>query len=138
MIKNDPEQLILSWLDQMPKKHRDTLVSQYIFMTCTDSGDLALSGDEGWQYFRKMLTEPDFPLRRVARLLTTRSLLSFVLDLPSANAHWENLPNESDKTMTSLDAAQYLRAGQHFQKMIQSDLSDAAISEWLLDLEGRF
>ena len=81
MLKNDPEQLILSWLDEIPKKYRDILVGQYIFMTCTESGDLVLSGDAAWQYFRKKMTEPDFPLRRVARLLTTRSLLSFLLIL---------------------------------------------------------
>jgi hypothetical protein len=136
MLKNDPEQLILSWLDEIPKKYRDTLVGQYIFMTCTESGDLVLSGDAAWQYFRKKQTEPDFPLRRVARLLTTRSLLSFLLDFFSADAHGENLANGSAKTLPSLDAVQYLRAGQHFRKMAEMGLSDAALQEWLLDLES--
>lgn len=136
MLKNDPEQLILSWLDEIPKKYRDILVGQYIFMTCTESGDLVLSGDAAWQYFRKKMTEPDFPLRRVARLLTTRSLLSFLLDSFSADTHGENLANGSAATLPSLDAVQYLRASQHFRKMAEMGLSDAALQEWLLDLEG--
>ena len=135
MLKYDPEQLILSWLDEIPKKYRDTLVCQYIFMTCTDSGDLVLSGDEAWQYFRRKLLEPDFPLRRVARLLTTRSLLSFLLDYFSVDAHGETLGNGSAKTLPSIDVLQYLRADQHFRKMVETGLSDAALQEWLLDLE---
>ena len=104
-------------------------------MTCTESDDLVLSGDDAWQYFRKKLMEPDFPLRRVARLLMTRSLLTFLLDFFSADADGENLANGSAKTLPSLDAVQYLRAGQHFRQMVESELSDAALHKWLLDLE---
>ena len=135
MSKYDPEQLVISWLDELPKRCRDALVYQWIFMTCTESDDLVLSGDDAWQYFRKKLMEPDFPLRRVARLLMTRSLLTFLLDFFSADADGENLANGSAKTLPSLDAVQYLRASQHFRQMVESELSDAALQEWLLDLE---
>ena len=135
MSKYDPEQLVISWLDELPKRCRDALVYQWIFMTCTESDDLVLSGDDAWQYFRKKLMEPDFPLRRVARLLMTRSLLTFLLDFFSADSDGENLANGSAKTLPSLDAVQYLRAGQHFRQMVESELSDAALHKWLLDLE---
>lgn len=135
MTQSDPEQLILSWLEELPKRYRDQLVCQYIFMTCTESNDLALSGDEAWQYFRKKLIEPDFPLRRVARLLTTRSLLTFLLDFFSADAHGEQVTNQSARDLPSLDAIQYLRAGLHFREMAETGLSDAVLQEWLLDLD---
>jgi hypothetical protein len=136
MSKYDPEQLVLSWLDELPKRYRDALVCQWIFMTCTESDDLVLSGDDAWQYFRKKLIEPDFPLRRVARLLTTRSLLTFLLDCFSADAFGGNLVNGSVKIVPSLDALQFLRIGQHFRKMAETDLSDVVLQEWLQDLES--
>ena len=105
-------------------------------MTCTESDDLVLSGDNAWQYFRKKLLEPDFPLRRVARLLTTRSLLTFLLDCFSADALGGNLVDVSVKSVPSLDALQFLRIGQHFQKMAETNLSDSVLQEWLQDLES--
>ena len=105
-------------------------------MTCTESDDLFQSGDDAWQHFRKKLIEPDFPLRRVARLLTTRSLLTFLLDRFSADALGGNLVNGSVKFVPSLDALHFLRIGQHFRKMAETDLSDAVLQEWLQDLES--
>lgn len=136
MPRPDPEQLILAWLEGVPKRYRDTLVCQWIFMTCNDSDELVLSGDEAWRSFRKKLLEPDFPLRRVARLLTIRSLFSFLLDYLSADAHAASRDDGADRTLPSLDAVQYLRANQLFRELAEADLSDAALQMWLQDLDA--
>lgn len=111
------------------------LVSQSIFMTCSVSDDLVLSGDQAWQYYKKKLTETDFPLRRVARLLTARSLLTFLLDCLSADVHGDYSSSGAERTVPSIDALQFLRAGQQFRALVATDLSDDVLQDWLADME---
>lgn len=136
MAKPAPDQLLLAWLAEMPLRHRDTLLSRYIFMTCSDSADLVLSGEEAWRYFVKQLLKPDFPLRRVARLLEARTILAFLLDILSTDSQEPTLAEGSAVALPSIDAAQFQRAAHHLRTLAAAELADEALQEWLLVLQG--
>lgn len=131
-----PDQLLLSWLNALPQRHREALAHRYVFMTSNDTADFCLSGGDAWRYFEKRLLEPDFPLRRVARLLIARDLLNFILACSSSDVLQTLLSDETVNLLPSLDNAQFLRAGQHLRELCQAGLSDAALEDWLLALQG--
>jgi hypothetical protein len=135
MPVTSPELLLLNWLEELPKTIADTLVARYLFMISANSEDFVLRGEEAWKYFKHLLTEPDFPLRRVARLLTLRAQFSFLLELSDSNNLVSLPPTGQDANLYPLDSAQILRARQRWRKFCESGLSDAALQSWLLDMQ---
>ena len=135
MDNKPPDQLLLSWLSDLPQRHRETLVRRYIFMTSADSADFSLSGEAAWQHFKKQLLEPEFPLRRVARLLMARVLLTFLLERFCSDFQQTSLSVENADTLPSFDAAHLLRASQHLHELCETELSDAALQDWLMFLQ---
>ena len=136
MDKETPDNLLLQWLRDVPSWQKEALVSHYIFMTSFDSGDFALTGEDSWRYFENRLTKPEFPLRRVSQLLTIRALFTFLLEFSDSNTF--PLPTaveEADK-FYPFDAAQFLRTCKRWQELCQTGLSDVALQNWLIDLQG--
>ncbi|MEA3544749.1 MAG: hypothetical protein U9R69_05945 [Thermodesulfobacteriota bacterium] len=136
MNREAPDKLLLQWLGGIPVWQREALASHYIFMTSSDSGDFAFNGDEAWCHFEARLNRPEFPLRRVARLLTVRSLFTFLLEFSDPGTFPVPHPNGAGDEFYPFDSAQFLRSCNRWSDLCQTGLSDKALQEWLLSLQG--
>jgi hypothetical protein len=131
-----PNKLLLNWLDKLPQWQRESLIKQYIFMTSTNSSDFAFTDEEAWQYFERLLIKPDFPLRRLAQLLTVRALFSFLLEQSDPSGFLPVPLVEKNDNCHTLDSAQFIRTCQQWRELCQTGLSDHALQAWLFTLQG--
>jgi len=133
--RDTPEQVLLLWLDELPLWLREALVKHYNFMAGVNTAEFVFSEEEAWSHLKVHLTEPEFPLRRVARLLTVRALLTFLLELSEPNSLLEASPAENIDSLRAFEAAQLLRTRNDWDKLCRDDLSDVILHEWLLLLQ---
>lgn len=126
-----PDRLLLQWLNEIPPWQREALASHFIFMTSSDSGDFAFDGAEAWHHFEANLIKSEFPLRRVAYVLTARTLFSFLLQFSAPGTFPVPHPGGGRDAPYPFDSAQFLRSCQRWQDLCQSGLSDGALQEWL-------
>jgi len=136
MDRKAPDKLVLEWLGEIPLWQRDALVTHYVFMTSPDSGHFALSGVEAWHHFKTLMTQPEFPLRRVALILSVRALFTFLLEFSEPGTFPVASQNNNVDEIYPFDSIQFLRSCKHWRQLCQEGLSDGAIQEWLLSLQG--
>ena len=135
MDNQSPDKLLLQWLDDIPNWQREALALHYIFMTSTDSGDFSLTEAEAWQRFKFLIKQPEFPLRRVSRLLTIRALFTFLLEFSDSNTFPFPPSVEATEEVYPFDAVQFLRICKSWRDLCQTGLSDVTLQNWLLELQ---
>jgi len=131
MDKVTPDKLLLQWLGEIPPWQREALASHYIFMTSSNSGDFVLNGDEAWCHFAASISREEFPLRRVAHLLTVRTLFTFLLDFSEPGTFPITHPSGIDDKPYPFNSAQFLRSCHLWHELCGTGLSDGALQEWL-------
>lgn len=136
MDKSTPDKLLLQWLDEIPGWQREALASHYIFMTSSDSGDFAFNGAESWCYFETRIKRVEFPLRRVAHLLSVRALFTFLLEFSDPGTFPVTHPADTGDGIYPFDSAMFLRSCYRWRELCQTGLSDEALQEWLMFLQG--
>lgn len=128
--EKSPEQITLRWLNELPPMVSHILVMRFILMTSQDSGDFALSGQESREHFARFLGEPDFALRRLARILTVRSVFNFILE--QEDEFFSACSSDSsDVNLPSFDAAQILRVQKSWRDLCRHRLSNEQLVVWL-------
>jgi len=134
-VSMTPDKLLLQWLGEIPLWQREALARHFIFMTSSDSGDFAFDGAEALRHFEASLIKAEFPLRRVAYVLTARTLFTFVLQFSAPGTFPVAHPGGDCGAPFPFDSAQFLRSCQRWQNLCQSGLSDGALQEWLISLQ---
>lgn len=135
MDKSTPDKLLLQWLGEIPSWQREALASHYIFMTSSDSGDFAFNGPESWHYFEARLKQVEFPLRRVAYLLTVRTLFTFLLEFSDPGSFPVPNPVGNSDGTCPFDAAKFMQSCHRWHELCEKGLSDEALQEWLYFLQ---
>jgi len=133
--EKSPEHATLRWLSELPPLVCHLLVMRFILMTSQDSGDFALTVEESLEYFAHYLCEPDFSLRRLARILTVRSVFSFILE--QDDEFFSTCSVDSlDSNVPSFDAAQILRAQKSWRDLCRHHLANEQLVVWLRGQSG--
>ena len=128
-----PDKLLLNWLSELPPWLRRSLSQRYIFMTCVDSAELTLFGDDAWSHLSILLEKSDFPMRRVARLLSVRTIFTFLLELSDSEiSSIFFIPDGVDHSFPLV----LVRARKQWRDLCKSELSDTALKDWLFFLQG--
>jgi len=128
MSEHDPEQAILSWLENQDHTISVFLVRSYIFMTSHKSDDFTLNDQESLNHFLHLMTQTDLPQRRVARILSVRTLFSFLLN----NSDLQT----TDDQIHSIQLAHQLKARQSWQQFCQEQLEDHVLLDWLRQMKA--
>jgi len=123
MSEHDPEQAILYWLENQDHTISVFLVRSYIFMTSHQSDDFTLNDQESLIHFQHLMTQTDLPQRRIARILSVRTLFSFLLN----NSDLQT----TDAQIHSIQLAHQLKARQGWQQFCQEQLDDYVLLDWL-------
>jgi hypothetical protein len=131
----DPEQNFRDWFMTLPLWQRHALAYFFYLMTSAHSGDFALSGAESLQRFEADLGSGDFPIRRVARLLSIRAVFSFIY-ADEEFARQFVLTRRSDLAgdPTQIAAYQWMRDAHSWQRLCDAGLSDRSLHRWLAAL----
>ncbi len=75
----------------------------------------------------------DFPLRRVAQLLSVRVIFTFLLELSDFEIYPDFFsPDEVDNSYQ----LRLVRAHSHWCELCQAELSDTALQGWLIFYRG--
>lgn len=130
----EPEQQLLAWFETLPIWQQRTLAHLYTMMTSSNTAYFALDGDEALRHFRNVVSMPDFPVRRVARLLQVRSVFSFVFyDVEFVRRYMLDNPGLSNR---EVDVAPHSwdRCAANWRKLCATQLSDASLHCWLMQL----
>ena len=136
IVNESPENRVLLWLDELPQWIRTALIKHYIFMTSNESSEFVFTDEEAYRFIRARLTEPEFPLRRVSRLLTLRTMLTFLFDSADSDTLFSFLPTPQSKDFPPFNAAQLLHTRKSWDKLCQDELSDSSLKRWLKLLQG--
>ena len=131
IINDSPENRFLVWLDGLPRWISIALIKNYLFMSGNDCSEFILTDEQAYNFIRSRLTASEFPLRRVSRLLTLRTMLTFVFDSAESETLFSLLPNTQSRDLPPLNAAQLLYARNGWDKLCQTDLSDSSLKQWL-------
>jgi len=129
MTRQAPDVALQQWLDMGDPSIIMTLVKNYLLMTTERSEDFALDEAEALAYVKQQITRPDFPQRRVARLLIIRSLFSFLLD----QDRLMSIPQQ--ETVLPIKAAHMLQVQRQWKELCENDLADSALIRWLEEME---
>ncbi len=124
----DPELAILSWLKACDQNVSFFLLRHYFFMTSERSDDFVLDAEASLARFQHLLTLPEFPQRRLARILHVRTLFSFVFD------HYIIKHPQNDK-VSSINHAYQVKAKKSWEAVCRQFLADDILKSWLLSLE---
>ena len=132
----NPEQEFLSWLQSLPKWQSCILAHLYFLMTSADSGDFAMSGNEALCRFESIMQEPEFLVRRIARLLMVKGVFNFIFyDLEFVLG--DLAPNSTLNTqpMPVLATHQWMRCANQWIQLAEGALADESLHGWLAQPE---
>jgi hypothetical protein len=130
----EPEQQFLTWFATLPLWQQRTLAHLYTMMSSPNTAYFALDGDEALRHFRNVVSMPDFPVRRVARLLHVRAVFSFVFyDVEFVRRYMLDNPGLNHG---AVDVAPHHwdRCAANWRKLCTTQLSDATLHCWLMQL----
>ena len=131
----NPEQAFLKWFEDLPPGQRHTLAYLYILVTSGNSGDFALTGEEALSRFHTLLRTPDFPLSRVARMVSIRGVFSFLFfDDDFVQRYVSSYPLPSGGAPLSLSRYQWLRTTVRWRRLSENALSDGVLHRWFRSL----
>ena len=132
---SSPEDIFLLWFNQLPPMQRCTLAHLYVIMTSSDSGDFALTELEALSRFEAIMQEPEFPVRRVARLLAIRGVFNFIFaNVSFLVGYVESRPALLSGDSIALAPHQWKRVATRWKCLTAGDLSDGALHGWLASL----
>ncbi len=133
----DPEKSFIHWFNLLPGWQKKTLSRLFILMTSSHSGDFALSGSESLQKFLSPFDSADFPIRRIARLLSIRAVFNFIyLDIDFAQQFVLQKGSDAVGEMVDISGYQWLRDAKSWHRLSETVLSDVALHQWLRRLES--
>jgi len=136
IINDSPENRFLLWLDGLPRWISIALIKNYLFMSGNDCSEFILTDEQAYNFIRSRLTASEFPLRRVSRLLTLRTMLTFLFDSADSDTLFSFLPTPQSKDFPPFNAAQLLHTRKSWDKLCQDELSDSSLKRWLKLLQG--
>ena len=132
---DNPECHFWIWFDSLPAWQRQTLAKLYIVMTSSNNADFILSGKESLDRFEIDTRTPDFEIRRVARLLTIRSLFSFLLsDISYIQNFFTKHPADEHDAPVSLSTYQWKQIAEKWKLLCTGSLSDSALHNWMYNI----
>jgi len=133
----NPEYILLKWFDTLPPSQRQTLAYLYILMTSGNSGDFAMTGEEAVRHFQMLVATPDFPLRRVARLVSIRGVFSFLFfDADFVQRYVTLHPAPTEGAPLPISRYQWLRSTVQWRRLSERVLSDNVLHGWLKNLNS--
>jgi hypothetical protein len=134
MPEVEPERRFLVWFDSIPVWQQRTLAHLYTMMTSPNTAYFALDGAEALQHFFNVVARPDFPVRRVARLLQVRAVFSFVFyDVEFVRRYMlDNLVLQTESVSSSIHP--WDQCAQSWYNLRNTELSDASLHQWLMQL----
>ena len=127
-----PERALLNWLEQLSDGLPEALIRGYILMSSPTSDEFALTDEEASSWFHHQIAAPDFPLRRVARILSVRTMFHFLLYQPYLESQW--LVDVGN--LHYLHSARFHQARRRWEQLLQQELSDQNLMNWLTELQG--
>lgn len=128
-----PDNSLIRWVNSLSTEVRQILLRRFIFMSSNNSDDFALTAEECDEYFHHHVYKIDFPLRRVARLLTVRALFDYLLN----QCHFNVLLDDENTNIIPIINAHWYQAQQSWNNLCAGDLSDAAVNNWLQQLQDQ-
>lgn len=130
-----PDAAFDAWFDGLSADQRERLSVFYHFMTGSTFDDFFLAGPAALQRFEQFRAAPDFPLRRVGRLLRIRSTFSFILLAAPDSECLPQLPSSLVPLASSFQAdPNWAQVGGSWQRLCDSVLNDEFLAEWLATL----
>jgi hypothetical protein len=103
-------------------------------MTSPNTAYFALDGAEALQHFFNVVARPDFPVRRVARLLQVRAVFSFVFyDVEFVRRYMLDNPVLQTESV-GCSVHPWDQCAQSWSDLCASELSDASLHQWLMQL----
>ncbi|NLV24550.1 MAG: hypothetical protein GXY54_07165 [Deltaproteobacteria bacterium] len=127
----------MKWFDTLPPGQRQTLAYLYILMTSTNSGDFAMIGEEAVRHFQMFVSTPDFPLRRVARLVSIRGVFSFLFfDADFVQRYVALHPAPAGGAPLPISRYQWLRSTAQWRRLAERVLADNVLHGWLRSLNS--
>ncbi len=137
----DPTEYVLDWFYGLPPGHREQLARTYWTIAGNDVNNVFLSGDEVVEKFEAVILQPDFPIRRIARLVQLRAMIDFIfeyfhnLELFSLSQAFSfvSLEQEGDTNVgvVSFGDKQWERDIRNWQSLWVNELSNDALDAWL-------
>ena len=133
-LKAEPEKGFLAWFNSIPFWQQRTLAHLYTMMTSPNTAYFALDGAEALSHFLNVVSRPDFPVRRVARLLQVRSVfssLSYQLEFRRPS-----MPDNAGLQEEAVSTASHHwdQCAQSWHSLCAEELSYAALHRWLMQL----
>ena len=137
MASPQPEKVFLAWFRSLPVWQRYLLAHVYVLMTSPYTGDFAMTGAECLRWFEAQAEAPDFPIRRVARILSLRAIFSFLFkDADFVRSIVRAHPAFLSKTVAQISPYQWQRSAGGWKRLTEGPLSDGALQEWLKEEGG--
>lgn len=126
---NHPYQTLLHWLDRSDTAIITVLVKTYLLMTTERSEDFALDDAEALAYVKQQITRPDFPQRRVARLLIIRSLFNFILEQDRF------MSSPQQEAVLPIETAHLLQVQRQWKHLCENELADENLVNWMASMQ---
>ncbi len=132
----NPDEAFERWFESMPVPHRGQLCLLFFFLTGERTDDFFLSDQEALRRFALFCGRPDFPVRRVARMLLIRAVFGFVLrSEDSIERFLELMPGSMRPEVVPIEGFQWLRSVREWEKLCKSGLSDESLYRWLESIQ---
>jgi len=131
----EPEQKFLTWFESLPSWQQCILAHLHTMMTSTNTAYFVLDGEEALRHFHNEVHKPDFPVRRVARLLQIRSVFSFVFyDVEFVRRYMLDNPYLGN-SVAVLNKHEWDWCSERWRELCANELSDASLHHWLMQLD---
>jgi len=131
----NPDEAFEHWFESMPAAHRGKLCMLFFFLTGERTDDFFLSDQEALRRFSLFCSRPDFPVRRVARLLLIRAVFSFVLRSEDVERFLELIPGSMRSDVVPIEGLQWLRTLRAWEQLCKTGLSDESLYRWLESIQ---
>lgn len=129
-----PEQKFLTWFESFPAWQQRILAHLHTMMTSGNTAYFVLDGEEALRHFYNEVHKPDFPVRRVARLLQIRSVFSFVFyDVEFVRRYMLDNPC-LETSVAVLKKHEWDWCAECWDQLCANELSDASLHHWLMQL----
>ncbi|MDY0189341.1 MAG: hypothetical protein RBR22_01290 [Desulfuromonas sp.] len=130
----DPELAFMQWFNSLPLWQRRSLAYLYIVMSTQNSEDFAMSEKEALQRFTALIQSPEFRARKIARLLSVRSLFGFIFyDLDFVIRCLGAQHSSDGNALSAFATHQWVRCAHQWEKLQADELGDAALHSWLAE-----
>ena len=130
----EPEKRFFVWFESIPLWQQRTLAHLHTIMTSPNTSYFALDGAEALRHFFNVMSRPDFPVRRVARLLQVRSIFSFVFyDVEFVRRYTLDNPDLRDGAVNAAPH-HWDRCAEQWRSLCAQELGNASLHRWLMQL----